>query len=126
MNDGCRSGGDDDSNPSHPLKVSARAGGDTTFVLSSWDKGISPYDFEMPYGRADARDVTHTVVDRTLVRVGGTVHFHHIGHAWAPLTGLAARNRSAAVSGVRSRCGSASISKPTMNLRTLSDLNSGG
>ena len=78
MNDGCRAGAEDDSNPNHPLMVSARADGDMSFVLSSWDKGISPYDFEMPYGRADARDVIHTVFDRTLVRVGETVHFRHI------------------------------------------------
>jgi len=77
MNDGCRSG-DEDANPSHPLMVSARADGDMSFVLTSWDKGISPYDFELPYGRADTRDVIHTIFDRTLVRVGETVHFRHI------------------------------------------------
>src|SRR5262249_27886184 len=36
------------------------------------------------------------------------------------------RKRRAASSGVRSRCGIASISKPTMNLRTVAERNSGG
>ena len=79
MNDGCKNGGDGgDGDSNHPLIVSARADGDMSFVLSNWDKGISPYDFEMPYGRADERDIIHTVFDRALVRVGETVHFHHI------------------------------------------------
>ena len=38
----------------------------------------------------------------------------------------AARSRAAASSGVRSRCASASSSKPTMCLRTLADRSSGG
>ena len=40
--------------------------------------------------------------------------------------GITARSRSAACSGVRSRCASASISKPTMNLRTEAERSSGG
>jgi len=83
MNDGCGGGnreddGDGAGDSNHPLMVSARADGDMSFVLSSWDKGISPYDFEMPYGWAPPHDVIHTVFDRTLVRVGETVHFRHI------------------------------------------------
>ena len=38
----------------------------------------------------------------------------------------ASRKRRAASSGVRSRCGCASISYPTMYLRTVADRNSGG
>ncbi len=80
MGDSCNRDGDGEDNrdPSHPLMVSARAQGDMSFVLSSWDKGISPYDFQLSYGRSDTRDVIHTVFDRTLVRVGETVHFRHI------------------------------------------------
>ena len=37
-----------------------------------------------------------------------------------------ARRRSAAPSGVMSRCGMASISKPTMNLRPVAERSSGG
>jgi len=37
-----------------------------------------------------------------------------------------ARNRWAAASGVMSRCGIPSISKPTMNLRTVAERSSGG
>ncbi len=72
LNDGC------DENEDHPLMVSARADGDMSFSLSSWDKGIAPYDFDLPYGQSDNREVIHTVFDRTLVRVGETVHFRHL------------------------------------------------
>ena len=72
MGEGCSNGDD------HPLMVSARADGDMSFALSSWDKGIAPYDFDLPFGQADQRDVIHTVFDRTLVRIGETVHFRHI------------------------------------------------
>ncbi len=37
-----------------------------------------------------------------------------------------ARKRSAALSGVMSRCGIPSISNPTMNFLTVADLSSGG
>lgn len=62
----------------HPLFVSARLAGDMSFVLSSWTKGISPWDFSLPWGPADKTQIVHTVFDRTLVRVGETVHFRHI------------------------------------------------
>src|SRR5690606_24788908 len=41
-------------------------------------------------------------------------------------TAGSAASLAAACSGVMSRCGSASISKPTMNLRTVADRRSGG
>ena len=71
-------GGGCEDGENHPLMVSARAGGDMSFTLSSWDKGISPYDFDMSFGAGEANDIIHTVFDRALVRVGETVHFKHI------------------------------------------------
>ena len=71
-------GGGCEEGQNHPLMVSARAGGDMSFTLSNWDKGISPYDFEMSFGAGEANDLIHTVFDRALVRVGETVHFKNI------------------------------------------------
>jgi uncharacterized protein YfaS (alpha-2-macroglobulin family) len=62
----------------HPLIVSARSGDDMSFTLSNWSKGISPYDFELPFGTQDQGDIIHTVFDRMLVRTGETVHFKHV------------------------------------------------
>ena len=76
MNDGC--GHDDSSNDSHPLMISARNAGDMSFTLSSWNKGITPYDFSLRYDWQPAQDTIHTVFDRTLARIGETVHFRQI------------------------------------------------
>ncbi|MBU6267638.1 MAG: alpha-2-macroglobulin, partial [Sphingomonadales bacterium] len=71
-------GGGCDENEQHPLMVSARAGDDMSFALSSWNKGISPYDFDVSFGASDQPDLIHTVFDRQLVKIGETVHFKHI------------------------------------------------
>jgi uncharacterized protein YfaS (alpha-2-macroglobulin family) len=69
----CRSG-----EGAHPLMVSARLGDDMSFTLTSWAKGISPYDFELPFGWRASQDMLHTIFDRALVRVGETVHMKHV------------------------------------------------
>ncbi len=71
-------GGGCEEGQNHPLMVSARADGDMSFTLSSWDKGISPYDFDLGFGASEANDIIHTLFDRTLVRVGETMHFKHV------------------------------------------------
>lgn len=63
---------------SHPLMISARAGDDMSFALTSWGQGIQPYDFDLPYGYEARDDIIHTVFDRALVRQGETVHMKHI------------------------------------------------
>ncbi|WP_174291477.1 MG2 domain-containing protein, partial [Sphingomonas bacterium] len=62
----------------HPLMISARAGDDFSFVLTSWNKGIGPSDFELPYGYEAPGALIHTVFDRALVRQGETVHMKHL------------------------------------------------
>ncbi len=62
----------------HPLMVSARLGDDMSFTLTSWGNGISPSSFDLPYGWSEARDIVHTVFDRTLLRGGETVNMKHI------------------------------------------------
>ena len=62
----------------HPLMVSARAGDDFSFTLTGWNRGIGPYDFELPYGYEAPGALLHTVFDRALVRQGETVHMKHL------------------------------------------------
>jgi uncharacterized protein YfaS (alpha-2-macroglobulin family) len=61
-----------------PLMISARIGGDFSFTLTSWGEGISPYDFDLPYGWDDSEPIFHSVLDRTLLRAGETVHMKHV------------------------------------------------
>ncbi len=62
----------------HPLMVSARAGGDFSFTLTGWAEGIRPFDFDLPYGYSAKEDILHTIFDRTLIRAGETVSMKHI------------------------------------------------
>jgi uncharacterized protein YfaS (alpha-2-macroglobulin family) len=73
-----QTGGGCDENEDHPLIVSARVTGDMSFTLTTWNKGISPYDFEFSFGSGDSADLIHTVFDRALVKIGETVHFKHL------------------------------------------------
>ncbi|TXC70431.1 alpha-2-macroglobulin [Sphingomonas ginsenosidivorax] len=62
----------------HPLMISARRGGDYSFTLTEWGNGITPYDFDLPYGYSARGEMVHTVFDRALVRQGETIHMKHI------------------------------------------------
>ncbi len=46
--------------------VSARQAGDMSFTLTAWSAGITPSDFNLPWGSADSAAVAHTVFDRPL------------------------------------------------------------
>jgi uncharacterized protein YfaS (alpha-2-macroglobulin family) len=60
------------------LFVSARSGEDFTFTLSTWQKGIEPWRFQLPQGGLDDDTrIVATVFDRTLLRAGETVHMKH-------------------------------------------------
>ena len=67
-----------DNGGASPLMVSARSGDDFSFTLTSWGEGIRPYDFDLPYGWQEQKQLFHTVFDRALVRQGETVHMKHI------------------------------------------------
>ena len=62
------------------LFVFARAGNDATFTHSSWEDGIEPWRFQLPSADYRGLDdvVAHTILDRTLLRAGETVHMKHI------------------------------------------------
>ena len=57
----------------HPLMISARAGDDYSFTLSTWGSGIQGSDFNMPQGYGFDRTAVHAIFDRTLLRAGDTV-----------------------------------------------------
>ncbi|HEX8241773.1 MAG TPA: MG2 domain-containing protein [Allosphingosinicella sp.] len=63
---------------SPPLMISARKGGDFSFTLTNWGDGIRPYDFDLPYGASQAEPVFHSILDRTLLRAGETIHMKHV------------------------------------------------
>ena len=68
-----RSGGD-----CRPVyMVSARTAGDMSFVLSDWNKGIGPDDFNLKTGFDETGVIAHTVFDRALFRAGETVSMKH-------------------------------------------------
>jgi uncharacterized protein YfaS (alpha-2-macroglobulin family) len=67
-----------ESESSHPLMVSARRNGDFSFTLTSWNKGLQPYDFDMSFEYEDHPQILHTIFDRTLMRAGETVHMKHV------------------------------------------------
>jgi hypothetical protein len=70
----CSNLGDD----SPPLMISARKSGDFSFTLTNWGDGIRPYDFDLPYGWSEQEPVFHSILDRTLLRGGETIHMKHV------------------------------------------------
>lgn len=66
-----------DNEDGHPLMISARRDGDFSFVMSSWNDGISPSDFNLNIGLWDTPTIAHTVFDRSLFRAGETVSMKH-------------------------------------------------
>ena len=61
----------------HPLMALAKKANDFSFTVSTWDKGITPYEFSVPVGNAYSAQMTHTVLDRALFRAGETVSMKH-------------------------------------------------
>ncbi|MGH8535835.1 MAG: alpha-2-macroglobulin family protein [Gammaproteobacteria bacterium] len=60
-----------------PLFVSARTGEDMSFTVSGWNRGIRPYEFELPVGWEEGSFVAHAILDRGLYRAGETVSMKH-------------------------------------------------
>jgi hypothetical protein len=75
--------------------VSARKGGDMTFVLSGWEDGIEGWRFHLPEVEQFRPLIAHTVLDRSLLRAGETVHMKHFlrKHTTTGLTLVAAGER---------------------------------
>jgi hypothetical protein len=60
------------------LFVFAKTQDDLTFVHTSWDKGIEPWRYNLERESRSGPVLAHTVLDRSLVRAGETVHMKHI------------------------------------------------
>ncbi|HRV08653.1 MAG TPA: MG2 domain-containing protein, partial [Acidobacteriota bacterium] len=60
------------------LLILARRGEDFSFSHSSWDDGIEPWRFQLPGVWDESLVAVHTVLDRTLLRAGETLHMKHI------------------------------------------------
>ncbi len=71
------------------LLVLAETTGDLSFVHTSWQRGIEPWRFNLPGAPWDGPVVAHTIFDRTLFRLGETVHMKHVLRAQT-LAGFAA------------------------------------
>lgn len=58
--------------------VTARSGEDVAFLNSSWNEGISPAYFDLPYSTQPKPDaLLATVFDRTLLQAGDTLSMKH-------------------------------------------------
>ncbi len=60
------------------LIITARTSDDLTFVHSTWDQGIEPWRFRLPEGSYKGPVIAHTVLGRSLLRAGETIHMKHI------------------------------------------------
>jgi uncharacterized protein YfaS (alpha-2-macroglobulin family) len=60
------------------LFVVAQTQDDLSFVHSSWSRGIEPWRFRLPYEDYRGPIAVHTILDRSLLRAGETVHMKHI------------------------------------------------
>jgi len=62
---------------SHGVLVTARRGDDFSFVHSTWQQGIESWRFHLPTDYQPSPYEAHSVLDRTLLRAGETVHMKH-------------------------------------------------
>ena len=58
--------------------VSARLNGDMSLMLTSWNEGIRPWQFNLGGGSGAEPVIAHTVFDRALFRAGETVSMKHV------------------------------------------------
>lgn len=73
--------------------VIAHAGDDRGLVLPRWSEGIESWRFNLRGWRQSGQLVAHSILDRTLLRAGETLHARHVIRELA-LTGLAAPRAS--------------------------------
>jgi uncharacterized protein YfaS (alpha-2-macroglobulin family) len=60
------------------LLVTAQNHDDMAFVHSSWNQGIEPWRFQLPYEDYRGPVMGHTIFDRTLLRAGQNIHMKHV------------------------------------------------
>lgn len=60
------------------LLVIAEKEKDLSFVHTSWDNGIENWRFNLSGYSSNGNSIAHTILDRTLLRAGETVHMKHV------------------------------------------------
>jgi uncharacterized protein YfaS (alpha-2-macroglobulin family) len=60
------------------LFITARTGDDMSFVHSSWNEGIEVWRFNLPDADSSGPLIAHTILDRSLLRAGETLHLKHV------------------------------------------------
>ncbi|MBL8482259.1 MAG: alpha-2-macroglobulin, partial [Rhodocyclaceae bacterium] len=60
-----------------PYLVTARADGDMGLLLSNWNDGLQPWQFNLPTNWGENPVSAHTVTDRPLFRAGETLSMKH-------------------------------------------------
>lgn len=58
--------------------VMARAGGDLGIVLPGWSEGIESWRFNLSGWQHSGSLIAHTILDRSLLRAGETLHMRHV------------------------------------------------
>lgn len=58
--------------------VIARANGDRGIVLPGWDEGIESWRFNLSGWQSSGSVVAHSILDRSLLRAGETLHMRHV------------------------------------------------
>ena len=90
--------------------IFAKSGNDRSFALSEWNNGIETWRYNFSSGsyyewdegqyygdmKSTGDYIGHTVFDRSLLRVGETVHMQHLVR-YAKLSGLSAPNKDFSV-----------------------------
>lgn len=72
--------------------VIARANGDRSIVLPRWQEGIESWRFNLPGWQHTGNIVAHSILDRSLLRAGETLHMRHVVRELALETLHAPRN----------------------------------
>ena len=60
------------------LFITARTGSDMSFVHSTWDDGIELWQFNLQNAQNPGPVIAHTILDRSLLRAGETLHMKHV------------------------------------------------
>ena len=60
------------------LFITAQTENDMSFLHSNWDEGIEPWRFQLPTETYLDPIIGHTILDRSLLRAGETIHMKHI------------------------------------------------
>ncbi len=82
------------------LMVTASLGDDMALVHSSWNEGIQPWRFNLPTSGPGPSLTAHTILDRSLLRAGETLHMKHVlrRRGMSGLLSVAEAERPSAVS----------------------------